>query len=75
MNAEAGRLVRLTRYRPSQDKVDLGLVAPSGQLALLIGSSQVNEAQAILPEFSWRPEVPIPGSKARALLVGAREPH
>ena len=31
MDAEAGRLVRLTRYRPSQDKVDLGLIAPSGQ--------------------------------------------
>jgi 16S rRNA (guanine527-N7)-methyltransferase len=46
------------------------LVAPMGRLALLIGSSQVNEAQAILPEFSWQPEIPIPSSKARTLLIG-----
>jgi 16S rRNA (guanine527-N7)-methyltransferase len=50
------------------------LVARGGRLALLIGSSQVNAAQEILPEFSWQPEIPIPGSKARTLLVGMKEP-
>jgi 16S rRNA (guanine527-N7)-methyltransferase len=50
------------------------LVAPSGRLALLIGSSQVNGAQGILPRVSWAPEIPIPSSKARTLLVGAKEP-
>jgi 16S rRNA (guanine527-N7)-methyltransferase len=50
------------------------LVAPGGQLALLIGSSQVTAAQKILPEFFWQPEIPIPSSKARTLLVGMREP-
>ncbi len=50
------------------------LVTPGGRLALLIGSSQVKEAQAILPELSWQPEIPILGSKARTLLVGRKEP-
>jgi 16S rRNA (guanine527-N7)-methyltransferase len=51
------------------------LVAPSGRLALLIGAPQVNKARAVLPEFSWQPEVPIPGSKARTLLIGTKEPQ
>lgn len=50
------------------------LVADGGRLALLIGSSQVKEARTILPELSWQPEIPIPGSKARTLLVGTKEP-
>jgi 16S rRNA (guanine527-N7)-methyltransferase len=50
------------------------LIAPDGRFALLIGSSQVKEAQTILPELSWQPEIPIPGSKARILLVGTKEP-
>jgi 16S rRNA (guanine527-N7)-methyltransferase len=50
------------------------LVAPSGRLALFIGSSQVDEAKVVLPNFSWRPEILIPSSKARTLLVGMREP-
>jgi 16S rRNA (guanine527-N7)-methyltransferase len=51
------------------------LVVRGGRLALLIGSSQVKEAQTILPELSWQPEIPIPGSKARTLLVGTKEPQ
>jgi 16S rRNA (guanine527-N7)-methyltransferase len=50
------------------------LVAPSGRLALLIGAPQVNKAKAVLPELSWQPEIPIPGSKARILLMGTKEP-
>ena len=50
------------------------LVATGGRLALLIGSSQVDEAKVVLPEFAWHPEIPIPSSKARTLLVGKREP-
>jgi 16S rRNA (guanine527-N7)-methyltransferase len=50
------------------------LVASSGRLALLIGSSQVNETQAILLGFSWRPEITIPDSRARTLLIGTKEP-
>jgi 16S rRNA (guanine527-N7)-methyltransferase len=50
------------------------LVATGGRLALLIGSSQVDEAKVVLPEFVWHPEIPIPSSKARTLLVGKREP-
>jgi 16S rRNA (guanine527-N7)-methyltransferase len=44
-----------------------------GRLALLIGSSQVSETRAILPRLSWRPEILIPGSKARNLLIGTKE--
>jgi 16S rRNA (guanine527-N7)-methyltransferase len=51
------------------------LVGPKGRLALLIGLSQVNETQVILPEISWRPGIPIPGSDARTLLIGAKEPQ
>ena len=50
------------------------LVARGGRLALLIGSSQVDEAKVVLPELSWQPEIPIPGSKARILLMGTKEP-
>ncbi len=51
------------------------LVAPGGRLALLIGSSQVSEAEAILPDFSWQPDISIPESKTRTLLVGTKEPQ
>ena len=50
------------------------LVAPGGRLALLIGSSQVNAAQEILPEFFWQPEILVPSSKTRSLLIGTKEP-
>jgi len=48
------------------------LLAPGGRLALLIGSSQVPEARATVPELSWTAAVPIPRSEARVLFVGAR---
>jgi 16S rRNA (guanine527-N7)-methyltransferase len=46
-----------------------GLLAPSGRLALLIGSSQLAAAHAILPRLTWSEPVPIPESRSRALAV------
>ena len=46
------------------------LVASSGRLALLIGASQQDQARASLPQFCWGTAVPVPGSRARILLIG-----
>jgi len=46
------------------------LVAPHGRLALLIGQSQIERAQALSPTLSWSPPLPIPQSASRVLLVG-----
>ena len=50
--------------------VAAALVASSGRLALLIGASQQDQARASLPQFSWGTAVPVPGSRARILLIG-----
>jgi 16S rRNA (guanine(527)-N(7))-methyltransferase RsmG len=46
------------------------LLAPGGRIALLIGSAQLEQAQAILTTFSWSDPLQIPSSKARLLLLG-----
>jgi 16S rRNA (guanine527-N7)-methyltransferase len=51
------------------------LLAPSGRLALLIASSQLNLARSTLPHFSWRDPIPAPQSKSRQLLIGDKEPR
>lgn len=51
------------------------LVAPAGRLSLLIGASQQAQAQASLPQFVWSEPLPIPGSSARILLTGHRQPQ
>jgi len=50
------------------------LLAPSGRLALLLGSSQLDHAHSSLPNLSWGDPLPIPMSKSRSLLIGQREP-
>jgi 16S rRNA (guanine527-N7)-methyltransferase len=45
------------------------LVSPGGRLALLIGSSQLDQAQATLPTLNWDPPLPIPQSQSRILLI------
>ena len=50
------------------------LVRPSGRLALLISSSQVDAAQGIIGDFRWDVPNPIPLSESRQLLIGTREP-
>jgi 16S rRNA (guanine527-N7)-methyltransferase len=46
------------------------LVEPGGQLALLIGTSQIQVAMQALPRLEWRDPVHIPESRERVLLVG-----
>jgi len=46
------------------------LVAPSGRLALLIGSAQQDRAHSTLPGLSWSTPMPIPNSRSRILLIG-----
>jgi 16S rRNA (guanine527-N7)-methyltransferase len=46
------------------------LVAPSGRLALLIGSDQQDLTYSTLPCLNWSAPAPIPQSRSRILLVG-----
>jgi 16S rRNA (guanine527-N7)-methyltransferase len=48
-----------------------GLLASSGRLALLISSSQFEQASSVLPQLIWQPPLPIPMSDSRILVVGA----
>lgn len=48
------------------------LVAPAGRLTLLIGTSQLHQAQTNLPDFSWQAPLAVPSSQSRILLVGCR---
>jgi 16S rRNA (guanine527-N7)-methyltransferase len=47
-----------------------GLLASSGRLALLISSSQFEQASSVLPQLIWQPPLPIPMSDSRILVVG-----
>jgi 16S rRNA (guanine527-N7)-methyltransferase len=46
------------------------LVSPSGRLALLISTPQLNQVHASLPSYSWDPPLSIPQSRSRGLLIG-----
>ncbi len=48
----------------------VGLVAPGGRLALLIGARQVATARSAQPQLAWNPARPIPESAGRVLAVG-----
>jgi 16S rRNA (guanine527-N7)-methyltransferase len=48
------------------------LVSPGGRLALLIGASQLDQAQSSLPTLAWDPPLPVPQSQSRTLLVAHR---
>jgi 16S rRNA (guanine527-N7)-methyltransferase len=50
------------------------LATPTGRLALLIASPQLEAAHSILPNLTWDPPIPIPQSQSRQLLIGRREP-
>jgi len=53
--------------------VAAGLVAPSGRLALLVGSAQLEaSASHALPAFSWASPQRIPASKSRMLAIATR---
>jgi 16S rRNA (guanine527-N7)-methyltransferase len=50
--------------------IAIRLLAPSGQLALLVGASQL-PALSSCP-IAWSPPIPIPNSSARVLAIGER---
>jgi len=49
------------------------LVAPNGQLALLISEAQLAIAHNLTPTFRWASPIPIPLSSSRILAVGIRK--
>jgi 16S rRNA (guanine527-N7)-methyltransferase len=55
-------------------RITAGLLAPEGQVALLIGSSQLDVARSALRDLIWKPPLPVPLSQSRVLLLGKREP-
>jgi 16S rRNA (guanine527-N7)-methyltransferase len=55
--------------------VAAALVAPTGRLALLIGTLQRDQVLTALGSFTWHPPILIPQSKSRLLIIGTREPR
>jgi len=51
------------------------LVAPSGRLALLIASSQLEATRSTLPDVDWKPPLQVPQSQSRLLLLSRPEPR
>lgn len=49
-----------------------GLVAPTGRMALLIGSAQIEQARVALPNFYWSDPHSIPLSRSRVLVTAQR---
>ena len=48
------------------------LVAPGGRLALLIGQTQVPQAQSVLPALDWSDPIPVPKSQSRVLGIACK---
>jgi 16S rRNA (guanine527-N7)-methyltransferase len=46
------------------------LVQPSGRLALLIGTAQIETARTVLPNIHWKQPLSVPLSQSRVLLLG-----
>lgn len=69
--------LRAVERFPSALPIARRLLVPGGRLALLIGSSQSEQARAILPDLTWSEAIPLPMSNSRILLLGTalREPR
>jgi 16S rRNA (guanine527-N7)-methyltransferase len=66
--------LRAVEHLPEVLPIAATLLAPSGRLALLIASPQVEPTRSALPNLIWAPPIPIPQSQSRQLLVGRAEP-
>ncbi len=66
--------LRAVEHFESTLPIAASLLKPNGRIALLIGSSQLPTAQAILASFYWREPVAIPASDSRVLLLGSFTP-
>lgn len=53
--------------------ITVSLAEEGGRIALMIGASQVKEAQRIANEVEWRPPASVPGGHSRVLLAGTRK--
>ena len=62
--------LRAVERLPKVLPVAATLLAPSGRLALLIASSQLDATHSALPNLCWDSPIPIPQSQSRLLVVG-----
>ena len=65
--------LRAVEHFTDASAVAANLVRPSGRLALLISSTQVQSAKSALSKFHWSDANPIPMSESRLLLIGTKE--
>lgn len=52
--------------------IAIQLLKPGGTLALLIGETQAETARSVAKTIRWSHMLPLPGSQARVLLLGAK---
>jgi 16S rRNA (guanine527-N7)-methyltransferase len=52
--------------------VAASLVAEGGRMALMIGGSQLQLAEAVAGNVKWQEPLPMPGGRSRVLLVGIK---
>jgi 16S rRNA (guanine527-N7)-methyltransferase len=67
--------LRAVERLPKVLPIAANLLSPTGRLALLISSSQLESTLSTLPNFSWDHPIPIPQSQSRIILVGSPEPR
>lgn len=72
-----GQLAELVTMRAVErfDKalpLALRLAQSGGQIALMIGSSQVETAKSVATHTKWEDAMPVPGSQSRIILMGTK---
>ena len=72
--SQTGDLVMLRAVERFEEVLPLALelVSPGGRLALLIGTSQIDLSESLLPGVQWKVPLAIPSGHSRALLVGTK---
>jgi 16S rRNA (guanine527-N7)-methyltransferase len=61
--------LRAVERLPKVLPVAANLLAPSGRLALLIATNQLEPTRSTLPNLSWDAPIPVPQSQSRLLLI------
>ena len=69
-----GQLVTLRAVEKFEEILHVAgnLVAANGRIALLIGEAQVKLVHRLLSHFLWSESIPLPYSKSRILIQGAK---
>jgi 16S rRNA (guanine527-N7)-methyltransferase len=72
--ADQGDLVTLRAVEQFQRVLTLTykMVKAGGRLGLMIGDSQIDAAEQLLPGVGWEQPVRIPGGNSRSLLIGIK---